>query len=42
VGRSPEDGGPEYIMEKCIVAMFSDKAHRVSTFYDRYEIVAAA
>ena len=42
VGRSPEDGGPEYVMEKCIVAMFSDKAHRVSTFYDRYDIVGEA
>ena len=42
VGRSPEDGGPEHVMEKCIVAMFSDKAHRVSTFYDHYDIVVAA
>jgi hypothetical protein len=41
-GLSPEDGGPEYVMEKCVVAMFSDKAHRVSTFYDRYDILAAA
>ena len=42
VGRAPEDGGPEYVMEECIVALFTDKAYRVSTFYDRYKIVAVA
>ena len=39
VGRSPEEGGPVHAWEQCVVAMFSDKAHRVSTFQDRYDIV---
>jgi hypothetical protein len=42
LGLAPEDGGPVYDYERCIVAMFSDKAHRVSTYYDRYDIIAEA
>ena len=42
VGRTPEEGGPVHAEEKCIVALFNDKAHRVSTFYNRYDIVATA
>ena len=42
VGRTPEEGGPIHAEEECIVALFGDKAHRVSTFYDRYEIVGEA
>ena len=42
VGRDPDDGGPVHGYEKCIVALFDGKAERVSTFYERYDIVAAA
>jgi len=42
IGRSPEDGGPVHAEEKCIVAMFSDMRERVSTYYDRYDIVGKA
>ena len=41
-GLAPEDGGPVYDYEQCIMAMISDKAHRVSTYYDRYDIIAEA
>ena len=42
IGRSPEEGGPVHADEKCIVAMFADKPYRVSSFYDRYDIVGRA
>jgi len=40
IGRSPEDGGPVHAEEKCIMAMFGNMRERVSTHYDRYDIVA--
>ena len=42
IGQTPEDGGPVYAEEKCIMAMFADMSYRVSTFYDRYDIVGCA
>jgi len=42
LGLAPEDGGPVHAEEQCIMAMFSDKAYRVSTYYDRYDIIAEA
>ena len=42
VGRGPQEGGPVHVEEKCIVALFSDKEYRVSTFYDHYDIVGEA
>ena len=41
-GLAPEDGGPVYDYEQCIMAMFSGKTRRVSTYYDRYDIIAEA
>ncbi len=42
IGRAPEDGGPVHAEEICIVAMFGDMRERVSTHYDRYDIVGKA
>ena len=40
--RAPEDGGPFHAEEICIVAMVGDMRERVSTHYDRYDIVGKA
>ena len=42
IGLAPEDGGPIHDYEKCIVATFGDMRERVSTHYDRYDIVGKA
>ena len=38
VGLPPEEGGPEYKMEKAICAIFSDRMHRLC-FYDRMDVL---
>ena len=40
-GKSPEDGGPVYGQELCVVAMFGTKSHRLS-FFDHYDLVGEA
>jgi hypothetical protein len=42
IDQTPEDGGPVYADEKCIMAIFANKSYRVSTFYDRYDIMGRA
>ena len=40
-GMPPEEGGPVYGEEMCIVAMFGNKSHRLS-FIDRYDVLVEA
>lgn len=40
-GKSPEDGGPVWGQELCVVAMFGVKSHRLSLI-DHYDVVGAA
>ena len=40
-GKPPEEGGPVYGEEMCIVAMFGNKSHRLS-FIDHFVVVGKA